>query len=346
MKMRLLVLFAVALGLAPGTWVRSETTKRDYAAPLNAVAIDAPTQLPDGLTLTGLWHLKTQNDHGGGYSALIRLPNGDLLAGSDRGRLLQIPLANGEPVPSQAYFSFMIGASDTLRQLVDLEALTVDQDSNTIWAAYESRNAIDRIVDLQSVERRMPPEIRRLPFNSGPETLLRLSDGRFLLLGEGPERRGLPDRPGFLFDRDPVDPDAQSTAFRFVTPKRYSPVDATLLPDGDVLILLRRVQYRFPPKFDVALMRADPSTIVAGEEWSGELVGKLDIEVLHENFEGLTYIRDSSGEGEAGSVYLIADDNLSVFQRSLFARISWPPAQPQQAADSANEKAPEQARTP
>ncbi len=325
---RLLLLAVIALGLAPGTWVRTEVTSRDYAAPLRIVPIDAPTGVSSDLNLTGLWDLTSSNDHHHGFSALVRLPNGDLLAGSDRGRLLQIPLAEGEPQETGARYDFLPGRGEKQRELVDLEALTISPDGEQIWTAFEHSNAIERLSEDGAGHRRQPSELREFSFNSGPETLQRLADGQFLVLAEGPEDRGLPDRPGVLFDRDPTDPDAQSLEFRFVAPDGYAPVDATELPDGQLAILLRRVEYAIPARFDGAIMVADPETIEADGQWGGEIIARFGAPDLAENFEGIAFVPAPLTDDGRGSLFLIADDNQSAFQRSLLARLSWPPKSP------------------
>ncbi|MEL7447430.1 MAG: esterase-like activity of phytase family protein [Pseudomonadota bacterium] len=336
----MLLLLAVAVGLAPGTWVRTETTTRDYDAPLRLKALDIDGAGQGGMMLTGAWHLTSANDHLGGYSALIELPDGNLLAGSDRGRLLAIPLKDGRPDASSARFSFLPGRGEKKRELVDLEALTIDPATGAIWAAYESSNAIERLGANDAEGRRRPGEMRGWASNSGPETMVRLPDGRFLVLAEGPEEAGRTNRPGYLFDRDPVDENAQSTAFRITTPRKFAPVDATLLPDGDVLILLRRVEYAFPVNFYTKIMRADPSQIEEGGEWTGEVVMELSDPALFDNFEGIEFVPDEAGS-DSGSVYLISDDNVSAFQRTLMLRFAWPPL-PREEADQAKKKAREE----
>jgi hypothetical protein len=322
---RLLTLAVVALGLAPGTWVRTEVTARDYEAPLRIIPIEAPTGVTGALELTGLWNLTSANDHHHGFSALTLLPNGDLLTGSDRGRLLTIPLMKGEPSAAGAHYRFLPGRGEKQRRLVDLEALTIAPNGETIWAAFENSNAIESLTVDTVLARRSPQELQHFSNNSGPETLQRLADGRFLVLAEGPEERGLPNRPGVLFDRDPTDPKAQSQGFRFVTPEGFAPVDATNLPDGTLAILLRRVEYAIPARFDGAIMVADPGTIEMGREWSGEIIARFGQPDLDENFEGIAFVPTAdAGEGK-GTLFLIADDNQSTFQRSLLARLSWPP---------------------
>ena len=131
-SLRLILVVLVAVALAPGTWVRSETTSRDYEAPLVITPIATSADVSGALELTGLWGLASANDHHHGFSALVALPGGNLLAGSDRGRLLELPFAAGEPQADGAEYRFLPGGSEQYRSLVDLEALTLEPQTGTI----------------------------------------------------------------------------------------------------------------------------------------------------------------------------------------------------------------------
>ncbi|MEP3052030.1 MAG: esterase-like activity of phytase family protein [Erythrobacter sp.] len=319
---RLILTLAVAIGLSPGTWLRTETTQRDFDAPITVTPIAVRDGVEGPLALTGAWTLSSRNDHFGGYSALIWLGDDRLLAGSDRGRLLEIMLGVEGPVAEGAKLSFVPGRGETKREFSDLEALTIDHSTGTIWAAFESRNIIERRDAQGKVTRRRPPEIGEWSANSGPESLVRFADGRFLLLAEGFSNEDITDRAGLLFASDPAEV-TQSTAFRFGSPSRFRPVDAALLPSGEVMILLRRVRYTFPATFDAMLMQADPAEIEADAVWTGEIVARISGEHFGENLEGITFVPDADNPA-AGSLYLIADDNLSAFQTSLMLRFAWP----------------------
>jgi len=82
-----------------------------------------------------------------------------------------------------------------------------------------------------------------------------------------------------------------------------------------------------PAAFDAAIMHADPSAITEGGVWSGEIITRFEGPLYGENFEGIAYVPGGDGAGadnEAGDIYVIADDNLSMFQRSLLVRLAWP----------------------
>ena len=108
----------------------------------------------------------------------------------------------------------------------------------------------------------------------------------------------------------------------FAAPRDYDPVDATQLPDGRVLILLRRVAYALPARFDTAIAIADPRRIRAGQPWQARIIQRLTGGVFADNFEGLAYV-PSASDPARGSLWLIADDNFSVFQRNMLVRFDW-----------------------
>jgi hypothetical protein len=149
----------------------------------------------------------------------------------------------------------------------------------------------------------------------------RLADGRFLILAEGPEPRSKGLHKGWLFARDPVDPQTPD-AFMFASWQGYDPVDATALPDGRMLILLRRVEYAIPARFDTAIAIADPREISADEPWRARIIQRLNGGVFADNFEGIAFV-PSATDPARGALWLVSDDNFSAFQRSLLVRFDW-----------------------
>jgi hypothetical protein len=127
--------------------------------------------------------------------------------------------------------------------------------------------------------------------------------------------------PGLLFPSDPV---AGSTPkrFRFVPHEGFRPVELAQLPDGRVLILLRKVNWRIPPTFSGKLMLADPATIREGKPWLAEFVADLAEPLPTDNYEGMAVEPD----GRGGAVlWLISDDNEMTLQRTLLLKLHWRP---------------------
>lgn len=319
--LRLALGLVVAVALAPGTWLRSPQPPADHAAPLVVRALEVPQERAGPFDILGLWELDSANEHFGGYSALVALDEDTLLAGSDRGRLLLFSAPGSGP--QSAYMEIFPGLGPADKRLVDLEALTRDAASGQLWAAYEGNNGIERIApDLASVTRVRPEEMRNWPRNSGPEALARLPDGRFAVLAEGRREWRGGGYPAVLFDRDPVS-GAKAIAFRFEPPEGYRPVDMAALPDGRVLILVRQAHLALPPRFTTRILLADPKDIRANGTWRGVVLARFEDPLPTDNFEGLAV---SAVSRERITLWMIADDNRGMFQRTLLYKLALDPA--------------------
>jgi hypothetical protein len=331
--LRLLLLALVVIGLAPGTFIRSATGVRSDVAVVAVIPVAQRTGVSGALALTGAWELQSAHGWFGGFSALVAGAGQTLIAGTDRGWLLDLDLTGPEPRAVPGSFRFVGDRTAARKEVIDLESLARDPASGTLWGAFESFNLVMRMdPDGQRTIRR-PPEMAKWPRNSGPETMERLADGRFIMLAEGPERGSDTHHLALLFPDDPAAP-VTPLAFRFAAEPDYDPVDATQLPDGRVLILLRRVKYAIPARFDTAIAIADPREIKAGKVWRGTVIQRFSGGVFADNFEGIAFVAGPDDPGK-GAVWLIADDNFSVSQRSVLVRFAWS-ANP--AVD--NEKAP------
>ena len=320
---RIALIAVVALGLAPGTWLR---TPLDTSTHMTGIAIESLAErggVSGELEVTGAWVMHAPHPFFGGFSALVDARDEGLKLGSDRGWMLDLPLVNGDPDGAAARFGYYAERRNSFEEMIDLEAMARDPATGTLWTAYEAFNTIQRDDPDGSVVRRAPAEMTDWPDNSGPETMVRLGDGRFIVLGEASQRpHG--DHPGLLFARDPVT-DSAPMSFRFEAPPGFDPVDGTALPDGSVLILLRRVQYTVPATFDGAILRAYVADIAEDSVWTGEIVARFAGDVFGENFEGIAYLpgADGGADGGEGAIWLVADDNLSMFQRNLLVRLRW-----------------------
>lgn len=319
--LRWLLLAVVVLGLAPGTFLRSDIGTRSDAAVVAIAPITARDGVSGDLTLTGAWELSSSHGWFGGFSALVAGKGAALIAGTDRGWLLDIELTGGTPRAVPGSYRFAGQRTSARKEVVDLESLARDPATGTLWGAFEGSNIIARYAPGGATTWREPPAMKHWSRNSGAETMLRLADGRFVVIAEGAKPGSDTVHEGLLFPRDPVE-GAPPFAFRFIAPADYDPVDATQVPDGRVLILLRRVEYALPARFDTAIAIADPRGIAPGAAWRAEVIQRLDGGVFTDNFEGLAFVA-SSTDPARGSLWLIADDNFSVFQRNLLVRFAW-----------------------
>ena len=333
--LRWLLLAVVVAGLAPGILVRTTIGLRSDVAVVAIKPVAARDGVAGDLTLTGAWELTSTHGWFGGFSALVAGEGQALIAGTDRGWLLDLDLAGDAPRAIPGSYRFVGDRKRGRKEVIDLESLARDPATGTLWAAFENDNLIARFAADGTPTWRAPPEMQQWSPNSGPETMTRLDDGRFLMLAEGPVDGSDTVHEALLFAGDPAKA-GRPLPFRFVAPRDYDPVDAVQVPDGRVLILLRRVEYAIPARFDTAIAIADPRAIKAGKPWGATVIQRLTGGIFADNFEGIAFV-PSPGDPARGSLWLIADDNFSVFQRSLLVRFDWNPAA---GLLPANEKAP------
>jgi hypothetical protein len=319
---RLLAILLVALAFSPGLLWRAapHADAGPHPITIRPLALPANSQLAPGLTVAGGWQLASRDETFGGYSALLTLPQGKLLAVSDRGRFLRIGMPT---LPSIRVRIGAVGPADYLgRRSLDAESATRDPASGTIWLGYESTNTIRRYgADLGASQAVRPAEMRSWPANRGPESLVRLADGRFIVLSEAVSEGPQPVSEGLLFPGDPVE-GAAPMVFRFVPPAGFRPTDIAQLPDGRVVILLRKLNIGLPPWLVSRLVVADPATIAGGEEWAWQPLTEIRGPLPRENYEGLAIEPRANG---AARLWLISDDNRAAFQRTLLLALDWMP---------------------
>ncbi|HTN14942.1 MAG TPA: esterase-like activity of phytase family protein [Sphingomonadaceae bacterium] len=321
---RILLALILALGLAPGIVWRSEPPLPDYSQSVTFVRLPLPTgdALRIGGTgspvVTGAWRIDSPNSQFGSYSALLLMNGGSFLAFSDQGGFLRAPLPG---LRGKVEIGHALPGAGEFKQMQDIESATRDSASGRIWLGLEGRNAIVRLErDLSTALIVQPPQMRRWRANGGPESLLRLRDGRFLTLAESPPAWGEKGSPGLLFAGDPV-AGAEAEQFLFEPPEGYLPTDIKQLPDGRVLILLRAIGI-LPPRFTARLVLADPEEIRPGQLWPWRAVGTIDYPLPLDNFEGL----EVTGGKDGGplTLWIISDDNASkLLQRTVLLRLSW-----------------------
>lgn len=151
----------------------------------------------------------------------------------------------------------------------------------------------------------MPDAIKGLRNNSGLEVLATLADGRLVAIAEEGPKGDDDDSPGWVVNPDTGE--AVSFTMKRVLP--YSLTDATLLPDGRILVLERRFAPTTGPGAELRVY--DPATFTEGATVEGELVAVLFAGVTVDNMEGLSARKTDDGKT---LIYVVSDDN---FQRPL-----------------------------
>ncbi len=321
---RLLALMLLA-AVTPGTLLRDPPVVVSYVQRLAITPLPAPDA--EGRALLGPfawrggWHLESPNTLFGGYSALLTVDDAKLLAISDSGNTLLLSEPDAPNRPALHIGAIGLGRSSA-KASRDIEAATRDSRSGTIWLGWEGRNAISRHgSDLSMQAILAQPGMKDWPANTGAEALVRLADGRFVVLSEAfPSHFDGKDHAGLLFAGDPAK-GARARPFTFEGPRGYRPTDMAQLPDGRVLVLMRRVAWPLPLRFAGLVVALDPATLRAGGTWRGKILAKLEPPLPVDNFEGIA-VRPAPAGGS--DVWIISDDNTSQFQRTLLLRLFLP----------------------
>ncbi len=306
----------VALGLAPGTFVRSEIPPGDYTSPVLVSALDVERLEAGPLTLEGAWVLASDNDHFGGFSSLVLQPSGRFASASDAGRLMTF--ARPDHPQEEIALAPFLSHRQVDKMSVDVESLTIDPQSGELWAGLEWAQEI--IALGPKMNRRdavRPPEMKNWGSNSGPEAMVRLEDGRFIVIEERASGEALHN--ALLFLRDPVK-GGRPIGFTFRARDGFRPSDAALLPDGRIAVLLRGFDWGIPPRFPALIVIADPDDITAGATLESMLLAQIDAPLPNDNFEGLAVIEDSPDQWD---FWLISDDNFASYQRTLMLKLRW-----------------------
>ena len=159
---------------APEAWIRVTPIPLDR---------DDPGRTKLGrLVYLGGWEMRSDNPRFGGISAL-HVADGGALGLSDSGWLIRFPLPGRKPVIEARITRLANGpGSPEIKRDRDTESLAIFGDQ--AWIGFERQNAIWRYSNKswRSDIHARPTEMARWPSNSGPETIVRLRDGRFLVV--------------------------------------------------------------------------------------------------------------------------------------------------------------------
>lgn len=314
--------------LVLATCAREPLPRPDYRLGLRFTPLSLPPERVltghlGAFRLEGAWRMDSGHAWWGGFSALATDGEGGLLAVSDRGFRLHFR-PPGRPPLRAAIAPIWPLSGDERKITNDAEAMTRDPASGRVWIAWEQRNTISRHDPAFVVNEGVwPKPMRKWGGNAGPEAMVRLRDGRFVVLREGFTGWGeSQSHPAVLFPSDPVE-GASGQRFTFAGPPEFSPTDMAQLPDGRVLVLMRRAVWPLPFRFAGRIAVADPAAIRPGQPWRAKAVARLGSSLPVDNFEGLAV--EPGADGRI-TVWLISDDNAAVSQRTLLWRLSVDPA--------------------
>ena len=264
------------------------------------------------LLFLGGWAIVSNDARLGGLSAL-HVAGGEALAVSDSGWWVRFPLP-GKAEWGRAEIARPDQGPGPFGDKEDRDAESLVAHGGGLWLGYERANAIWRydragLVARSSAE---PAAMAKWRDNSGPEAMVRLADGRFLVFSEG----GGGDSPALLFAGDPAVPGTPSLRLAYRPPAGYRITDAALLPDGRLLLLNRRV--RLFEGFSAKLTLARLPVLREGAVISGDEIASFVGSVTRDNLEGLSVVR----EGPRTILWIASDDNYNPLQRTLLLKFA------------------------
>lgn len=282
-------------------WVRFEPVALDPTDPRRAAL--------GPLALLGAWQLTSNDPRFGGLSAL-HVEDGEVLAFSDAGWRVRFPLPRGSPGMVRAGIGPLAAGpgSGARKSDRDIESMWVENGS--VWLGFERRNALWRYDPRtwRATANAAPPAMANWSRNRGPEAMVRLPDGRFLVFAEGSGGGG----DALLFAGDPAVPGTRARRLRYVAPAHYRATDAARLPDGRVLVLNRR--WTLLQGFTAKLTLVESAAVEsAGGVLRGREIADLRPPLAVDNMEGLSVTR----EGARTIVWMVSDDNYMPLQRTL-----------------------------
>lgn len=253
----------------------------------------------------------------GGFSALA-LWRGRAVLLSDGGNVIALRIA-GTHLQRIAATALRDGPmTGWERDMRDSESLVIDRATGRAWVGFERANALWRYAPgfVAAEAWRAPPEMRDWGTNNGPEAMVRLNDGRFLVFREGWLKQRGP-RDALLFDGDPASSATALTKLSYEPPSGYSPSDAAVLPNGDVLVLNRH--WTFPLAFANLLVRIRRDEIRAGAALRGQVVADLGGTLSHENGEGLAVAQEHGRT----MIWIVTDNDGFDWRPTILAKFRW-----------------------
>ena len=268
------------------------------------------------LTLLGGWQLTSGARSFGGLSALD-VDGSYVTALSDAGTVVRFRLGRFGNVSGASIRSLPEGCGRViLKTDNDTESLAHDPTRQHWWVGYEWRNAICRLdAGVQTGEAvAAPPTMNRWPKKQGAEAMVRLADGRFVVIAEGAGPGDV--HPLLLFDRDPTDRAAEVTQVSYRAPAGFDPTDVAQLPDGRLLVLNRR--FSVWSLFTAVLVIVDPIAARPTSIVEGRVIARFEPPVVADNYEGLSV----TVEGGKPIVWIVSDDNFMAWQRTLLLKFA------------------------
>lgn len=247
--------------------------------------------------------LVTLTDRGNWLAATLR-SEGDRPAAITDASIAPMLFSNGHPLRN--------------RGMQDTESLALD--GTLAHAGIERKNLIlhydlARGMSARGTPIKLPDAVRTLPHNKGLEGLVSIP-------------RGLPHGGALLaFAERALDGQGRHTAFilggrapgAFTLERHadYDITDASLTPDGDLLLLERRFTFLTGP--GMRIRRLKLADISPGAHLDGEALIEANMTHQIDNMEGLATHRHADGRA---ILTIVSDDNFNPLQRTLLLRFA------------------------
>ncbi|HVJ03908.1 MAG TPA: esterase-like activity of phytase family protein [Sphingomonas sp.] len=299
-----------------------------HTAPMRATPValsaDPAVRRAGALVYLGGLRLSSEDRAFGGFSA-IQVDGDRFTLLSDAGNIVRFRMGADLRPHALAYGDLPGGPGTGWRKRQrDSESLARDPATGRLWVGFENHNAIWRYDDgFAHAERQANPrEMADWPVAGGPEAMVRLRSGAFLVISETARPKGKPKaREALRFAGDPTEPGSAPLRFAYVPPAGYNPVDLAELPDGRLLVLNR--DFRPVGLFTAKLALADARGVKQGAVVQGREIATLAGPLLHDNFEGIAVTR----EGNETIAWIVSDDNSQFWEASLLLkfRLELPP---------------------
>lgn len=322
---RLLAILFTAFALMPSPLERRWTPPFDSSQRLGATRLAVATAQVGEVRIDEAWHLDSPNSRFGGISALVWERPRQFLLASDFGTMVRLRLDRDGSIPSVRIWPLWLDSPAALgKNGRDLESLATDPATGRLWGGFEQHHRIARFAPgMSHVESEVrAPEMAIWNANGGAEALVRLSDGRFIILAETSGGPG-GGTDALLFARDPVAyPDVRPIRFALDAGGRGRITDAAALPDGRVVLLFRGIG--LTSGWISTLAVADPATIRSRKPWQSRTIARFERPQIAENFEGLA-IEPQRSPTDPVAIWMASDDNLAAWQRTLLLRLLWSP---------------------
>ena len=326
--LRIFIVLALAVLLLPArppskpAAIRpAELLVRSHPVPLSSG--DPALRRVGALTYLGGWSLESDNPGFGGISSMLVSDRGQVFGLSDSGILMGFYMGAGEAERRSFIAPLPVRPQDRDRPWWqwDSESMAHDPVTDRYWVGFEMLQAICRYSPgFARVEAcRTWPEILAWPETGSIESLARLSDGRFIAIGEmGMTRDGRHDV--LLFGGDPAERNTPDPIhLRYAPPQGFRPTDAVALDDRHLLVLNRRLTMK--DLFTATLAIVDlPPRPEPGALLRARTLARLAPPLLADNFEGLAVTH----EGGRRVVWIVSDDNHEFFQRTLLMKFALP----------------------